>query len=76
VRGYQQLIELHILGCGSRHDMHRPEKKRAIASTGNRRNELADGVRLVGGGAIAGGGLADRSQTVQKILRWRRQGEL
>ena len=56
--------------------MHRPEQKRAIAAAGNRGDELADGVWLVGGGAIAGGGLAHRPQAVQKIFRWRRQGEL
>ena len=56
--------------------MHRPEQKRAIATAGNSGDELADGVRLVGGGAIAGGGLADTPQAVQKIFRWRRQGEL
>ena len=48
--------------------MHRPEQKRAIATAGNRGDELADRVRLVGRGAIAGGGLADGPQAVQKIF--------
>ena len=76
VCGYQQLIEPHIPDCSGRHDMHRPEQKRAIAATGNRRDELSDGVRLVGGCTIAGGGLANRPKAVQKIFRWRCQGEL